>query len=96
MEPAGGASLPEVVERLARVLTPEVLPLEIKDTHSYWVSAINAPVVDGEGDVVLVVSLMGFRADLSGIEIEHVGKLLRATASSVSAAIGGGGGDASR
>ena len=77
LEPAEGASLPEVVERLARVLTPEVLPLELDDTHPYWVSAINAPVVDSAGDVVLVVSLMGFAADLSGVEIEHVGTLLR-------------------
>ncbi|MGP0030515.1 MAG: helix-turn-helix domain-containing protein [Acidimicrobiales bacterium] len=86
--PADGATLPEVVERLARVLTPEVLPIELDRARSYSVSAINAPVLDGAGDVVLVASLMGFSTPLTGAEIESTGQRLRAAAASVSIAIG--------
>jgi len=85
--PAAGASLPEVVEELARSLPPEVLPVVLDPAGSYAVSAINAPVVDAEDEVVLVVSLMGFSHPLSGSEIATAGTRLADATTAVSAAI---------
>jgi DNA-binding IclR family transcriptional regulator len=84
------SSLPEVVERLARVLTPDVLPVELVVEQPYAVSAINAPVVDATGSVVLVVSLMGFPGPLTGEEVTRVGDRLHDATTTVSVALSGG------
>jgi DNA-binding IclR family transcriptional regulator len=86
--PSDGSSLPEVVERLTRTLTPDVLPLSLAAATSYAVSAINAGVVGPGGSVVLIVSLMGFPGPLLGAEVEDVGHRLHAAAATVSAALG--------
>jgi DNA-binding IclR family transcriptional regulator len=88
--PTHGTSLPEVVEELARLLSPDVLPLEIDATRRYTVSAINAAVIDPSGAVVLIVSLMGFPGPLTGAEVEAVGKRLEAATATVTAALAGG------
>jgi DNA-binding IclR family transcriptional regulator len=85
--PANGASLTEVVETLARVLPPDVLPTELDVSRSYSVSAINAPVLGAEGTVELVVSLMGFPGKLTGAEVEATGSRLREATATVSAAL---------
>jgi DNA-binding IclR family transcriptional regulator len=82
-------SMPEVVERLASVLTPDVVPVELSDELPYSVSAINAPVIDAEGSVVLIVSLMGFPGVLTGAEVAHVGARLDEATTTVSAALSG-------
>jgi len=87
--PTDGTSLPEVVEQLARLLPPDVLPLEIEPAHSYSVSAINAAVIDPSGEVVLIVSLMGFPGPLSGAEIEAAGDRLQSATAMVTAALAG-------
>jgi hypothetical protein len=87
--PTHGTSLPEVVEQLARLLPPDVLPLEIKAAQSYAVSAINAAVIDPAGAVVLVVSLMGFPGPLTGSEVEAAGRRLQSATSMVTAALAG-------
>jgi DNA-binding IclR family transcriptional regulator len=87
--PTRGTSLPEVVEQLARLLPPDVLPLEIKAAQPYAVSAINAAVVDPSGAVVLVVSLMGFPGPLTGTEVEAAGRRLQSATSMVTAALAG-------
>jgi DNA-binding IclR family transcriptional regulator len=78
-----------VVEELARLLPPEILPLELEATRSYAVSAINAAVVDPAGAVVLIVSLMGFPGTLTGAEIEAAGGRLRAATTTVTVALAG-------
>jgi DNA-binding IclR family transcriptional regulator len=83
-------SLPEVVERLASVLTPDVLPVALASDVPYSVSAINAPIVDAEGSVVLIVSLMGFPGVLTGAEVAEVGDRLHRATATVSAALSGG------
>jgi DNA-binding IclR family transcriptional regulator len=85
--PTHGTSLPEVVEQLARLLPPDVLPLELSPTKSYAVSAINAAVVDPSGEVVLIVSLMGFPGPLTGAEVEVTGRRLKAATATVTAAL---------
>jgi DNA-binding IclR family transcriptional regulator len=85
--PTDGASLSEVVERLALLLPPDVLPLELDATRSYAISAINAPVVDAERAVVLIVSLMGFPGTMTGAEVEATGSRLRDAIETVSAAL---------
>jgi hypothetical protein len=66
--PTDGASLPEVVEQLALLLPPDVLPLELDATRPYSVSAINAAVSIPKDAVVLIVSLMGFPGTLTGAD----------------------------
>jgi DNA-binding IclR family transcriptional regulator len=88
--PARGTPLPEVVEELARLLPPDVLPLELDATRRYTVSAINAAVVDPLGAVVLIVSLMGFPGPLTGAEIEAAGGQLESATATVTAALAGG------
>jgi hypothetical protein len=87
--PTHGTSLPEVVEQLARLLPPDVLPLELRATQAYAVSAINAAVVDPSGMVVLIVSLMGFPGPLTGSEVEVAGERLRSATAMVTAALAG-------
>jgi DNA-binding IclR family transcriptional regulator len=82
-------SMPEVVEQLARLLSPDVLPLELRATQAYAVSAINAAVVDPSGTVVLIVSLMGFPGPLTGAEVEVAGERLRSATAMVTAALAG-------
>ena len=87
--PTNGTSLPEVVEQLARLLSPDMLPTELGATRSYAVSAINAAVVDPSGMVVLIVSLMGFPGPLTGAEVEVAGGRLRSATAMVTAALAG-------
>jgi DNA-binding IclR family transcriptional regulator len=87
--PTNPTSLPEVVEQLARLLSPDVLPLELRATQAYAVSAINAAVVDPSGMVVLIVSLMGFPGPLTGAEVEAAGGRLRSATAMVTAALAG-------
>jgi hypothetical protein len=87
--PTDGTSLPEVVEQLALLLPPDVLPLELEATRPYSVSAINAAVVDAEGSVVLIVSLMGFPGTLTGADVEAAGDRLSAATSAVTVALAG-------
>jgi DNA-binding IclR family transcriptional regulator len=82
-------SLPEAVERLALVLTPDVLPVELASDLPYSVSAVNAPVIDAEGSVVLIVSLMGFPGAITGEEVAQVGGRLHQATATVSAALAG-------
>ena len=90
--PAQGTPLPEVVEALARLLPPDVLPTALDATRPYAVSAINAAVVDPSGAVVLIVSLMGFPGPLTGTEVEAAGLRLRAATATVTAALAGNSG----
>ena len=87
--PTDGASLPEVVEQLALLLPPDVLPLELDATRPYSVSAINAAVVDPDGAVVLIVSLMGFPGTLTGADVEATGVRLSAATAAVTVALAG-------
>jgi DNA-binding IclR family transcriptional regulator len=87
--PTDATSLPEVVEQLALLLPPDVLPLELNATRSYSVSAINAAVVDADGAVVLIVSLMGFPGTLTGADVEAAGDRLSAATSAVTVALAG-------
>jgi DNA-binding IclR family transcriptional regulator len=87
--PPTHGTLPEVVEQLARLLPPDVLPLELSATQSYSVSAINAAVIDPAGVVVLIVSLMGFPGPLTGAEIEVAGGRLQSATATVTAALAG-------
>jgi len=87
--PTNPTSLPEVVEQLARLLSPDVLPLQLRATQAYAVSAINAAVVDPSGMVVLIVSLMGFPGPLTGAEVDVAGDRLRSATAVVTAALAG-------
>ena len=87
--PTDGASLPEVVEQLAKLLPPDVLPLELDASRTYSVSAINAAVIDPEGSVVLIVSLMGFPGTLTGADVETTGQRLSAATAAVTVALAG-------
>ena len=87
--PTDGTPLPEVVEQLALLLPPDVLPLELDATRQYSVSAINAAVIDPDGSVVLIVSLMGFPGTLTGADVEAAGHRLRAATDAVTVALAG-------
>jgi hypothetical protein len=87
--PTDGTSLPDVVEQLALLLPPDVLPLDLDATRPYSVSAINAAVVDADGAVVLIVSLMGFPGTLTGADVEAAGDRLRKATSAVTVALAG-------
>jgi DNA-binding IclR family transcriptional regulator len=87
--PMESTSLPDVVGQLARVLTPDVLPATLEPGRTYPVSAVNAPVIDVHGSVVLIISLMGFPGPLTGADLEVIGQRLRTAAGEVSGALAG-------
>jgi DNA-binding IclR family transcriptional regulator len=58
------------------------------EEYRLGVSAVAAPVLDHRGEVVLLVSLIGFASDLGPRTIDRVGALLRDTAVKASRAVG--------
>jgi hypothetical protein len=88
--PPAGRSLTEMVDSLADQLAPDVLPLVLDPLESYSIGAINAPVLDATGTVVLIVSLLGFPGRLRGTEVADAGERLRDATAAVSGALGAG------
>jgi DNA-binding IclR family transcriptional regulator len=88
-----GLALPQLVERLAHDLATrdDFLPATIRRTARYTVSAINAPVFDHTGAPVLVLSLLGFTATLTGADVEGIGARLAGVTRGVTAALAGPG-----
>jgi DNA-binding IclR family transcriptional regulator len=94
--PAGdGPPTRELLERLAGDLAQgeEYLATELDDRTDLRVTAINAPVHDHTGQVVLVLSLNGFAAPLSAATVEGVGVRLVAATRDLSQALGAPVGD---
>jgi DNA-binding IclR family transcriptional regulator len=90
---AGDASvsLPDLVEDLARDLASrdDVLPIELDPSRDYAVSAVNAPVLDRDGRIALVLSLTGFAHPLTGERLVRVGRRLTEATGALSRALRG-------
>jgi DNA-binding IclR family transcriptional regulator len=84
-------SLPDLLDDLARDLAArdDVLPVDIEPSRDYAVSAINAPVLDRDGNVALVLSLTGFPHALTGDRLATVGARLTEATGTLSSALGG-------
>jgi DNA-binding IclR family transcriptional regulator len=84
-------SLPELVEDLARDLAArdDVLAIDLEADREYAVSAVNAPVLDRDGSVALVLSLTGFAQPLRGERVAAVGRRLTGATGELSRALAG-------
>jgi DNA-binding IclR family transcriptional regulator len=80
----------ELLERLAGDLAQgeEYLAAELDDRVDLRVTAINAPVRDHTGQVVLVLSLSGIAAPLPAAQVERLGTRLVESATELSQALG--------
>ncbi len=92
-ESDAAVSLPDLLDDLARDLVSrdDVLPMEIEPSRNYAVSAVNAPVIDRDGRVALVLSLTGFANPMSGERLVAVGRRLTETTGALSHALAGAG-----
>ncbi len=76
--------------RLVGDLTDEDYQLiELDPDASYWLSYLAAPIFDAAGRVSLALTLVGFPSALPGVDVHRHGKLLRAAADEVTAAVRG-------
>ncbi len=84
-------SLPHLLDDLARdlVTRDDVLPVELEPARDYAVSAVNAPVVDRDGRVALVLSLTGFARTMRGERVAAVGRRLVEATGVLSRALAG-------
>jgi DNA-binding IclR family transcriptional regulator len=89
--PDGTLAIEDLVEQLAHHLAPrdDVLPLALDPSTSYTVSAVNAPVLDRDGRVALVLSLTGFGHPMPGGDVAAVGERLSAATAALTAALAG-------
>jgi len=81
--------LAEVVDQLARQLDEGALPARIQAGRRYLVSAVNAPVFDARGDVVLILAVLGLPGVLTGREVNAVGHRVMKATTALTSAIGG-------
>jgi DNA-binding IclR family transcriptional regulator len=88
--PGDGLPTRELLERLAGDLAQgeEYLAAELDDRPDLRVTAINAPVRDHTGQVVLVLSLNGVAVPLPASAVERVGARLVEAATALSRALG--------
>jgi DNA-binding IclR family transcriptional regulator len=84
---ATGRPLPELVEDLAGTLDDAALPARIEPGRRYLVSAVNAPVFDDAGAVVLVIAVLNLPGVLTGREVTAIGRRLVDATSRLTAAI---------
>ena len=80
---------------LAEALTDELVhredwfPADFLTSRQYDVSHIDAPVFDGSGRVVLIISLVPVPSALAGSRVSELGELVASTAATVTGALGG-------
>jgi DNA-binding IclR family transcriptional regulator len=86
-----GARVTELLAELADELVErdDFLGVDLEPDRAYLASTVNAPVFGPGGDVVLVLSLNGFSAPLTGAEVAALGRRLVAATTTVTAALGG-------
>ena len=80
----------EVLERLAGDLAhdDEYLATDLDHAAELRVTAVNAPVRDHTGDVVLVLSLHGFPAPLAASAVERLGTRLATACAELAGSLG--------
>ncbi len=76
------------IRRLAVTVTDRFEPESIDPDAEYTVRLISAPVCDARGEVVLLLTLWGLPAPLTGQQISAHAERLKAAATQVSSAIG--------
>ena len=81
----------QLVDRLLAEVTDREQPLlaAVADDRTYTVGAIDAAVVDVDGEPILALSASAFGAPLTRAQIEHVGGIVRAAAAAVSGSLRG-------
>ncbi|MBV8950805.1 MAG: helix-turn-helix domain-containing protein [Actinobacteria bacterium] len=90
-DPAAAVSIPSLLDDLARdlVARDDVLPVELDASRDYTVSAINAPVLERDGRVALVLSLTGFARTMTGGRVAAIGRRLTEATDALSGALAG-------
>jgi DNA-binding IclR family transcriptional regulator len=90
-EGEASAALPELLDRLALDLAArdDVLLITLESSREYAVSAINAPVLDRDGRVALLLSLTGFARPLTGERLSTIGLRLTDATANLSRALRG-------
>ncbi len=81
----------QLVDRLLAEVTDREQPLlgAVAGDRTYTVGAIDAAVVDADGEPILALSASAFGAPLARDQIEHVGGIVRAAAAAVSGSLRG-------
>ncbi|MBI2168916.1 MAG: helix-turn-helix domain-containing protein [Actinobacteria bacterium] len=84
------ARVRDVVESLVDDLGhDEYVLVDLQPEASYFVNHVVAPVFGADGEVVLALSLFGFRGRVSGLRVEECGQALRDACARVTASIRG-------
>jgi DNA-binding IclR family transcriptional regulator len=84
---AAGLPLAELVDELAPQLDEGALPARLEPARRYVVSSVNAPVFDSDGEVVLILAVLGLPGVLTGREVKAVGQRVMTSTTALTAAI---------
>ncbi|HEX4433016.1 MAG TPA: helix-turn-helix domain-containing protein [Frankiaceae bacterium] len=85
----GQVATPEAARLVGDLSDEDYQLIELDPGATYWLSYLAAPIFDANGRVTLALTLVGFPSSLQGDEVHRHGKLLRAAADEVTAAVHG-------
>src|SRR4051812_3388534 len=88
---ASSTQLLALLEQFAKQISidHEYAPVDLEPDRLYGLGSVSAPVFDRDGDIVLILALRGFDADVTGTEARRIGERLVAGADGITTAIGG-------
>jgi hypothetical protein len=67
---------------------PDILLSHVEPDRHYTIGSVAAPVFDGQGRVVLGLSLVGFTESLTGAAVAETGRRLRAATAAITPLVG--------
>jgi DNA-binding IclR family transcriptional regulator len=85
----GQLATPEAARLVSELTDQDYQLVELAPGASYWLSYLAAPIFDSRGRVSLALTLVGFASQLTTADVHRHGKLLRAAADEVTAAVHG-------
>jgi DNA-binding IclR family transcriptional regulator len=85
----GQVATPEAARLVGDLTDEDYQLIELDSEATYWLSYLAAPIFDASGRVTLALTLVGFPSSLQGDAVDRHGKLLRAAADEVTAAVHG-------
>ena len=85
----GQVATPEAARLVGDLTDEDYQLIELEPGETYWLAYLAAPIFDANGRVTLALTLVGFPSALQGEEVHRYGKLLRAAADEVTAAVHG-------
>jgi DNA-binding IclR family transcriptional regulator len=85
----GQVATPEAARLVGDLTDEDYQLIDLESVATYWLSYLAAPIFDPSGRVTLALTLVGFPSSLQGDEVHRHGRLLRAAADEVTAAVHG-------